>query len=69
MISSFYSFSQEKYQPFITEFTKVYNRKLKVFQSKSEKIMEEYLYSKQEEINEEKDKYEHLFIPQLLLKK
>jgi len=71
MSISLFSFAQEKYQPFILAFTKNYNNKWQEFQRESDKALKDYKNLKQGIIDENKElnKYNYIFIPELLLRK
>ena len=61
--------AQEKYQSFIKELTTVYDKKKKTFQRESQQTMQDYLQSNQGNVKNQQERYDFLFIPELLLKK
>ena len=61
--------AQEEYQSFIKEFTNVYDKKKKTFQRESQKAMQDYLHSNRDNTKNQQNRYDFLFIPELLLKK
>jgi hypothetical protein len=69
MCVSIFSYSQEKYQPFIDEIVGVYYKNLQQFQQISDKTMQNYFKSQREKKRHQQSRYSYLPIPELLLKK